>query len=40
MFGDQKGEVYNPKYIKPTFKHGGGNIQICGCFSWHGVGDL
>jgi len=35
-----KGKAYDPKYIKPTFKHGGGNIQVWGCFSWYGVGDL
>ena len=35
-----KGEAYKTRYIKPTFKHGGGKIQIWGCFSWYGVGDL
>ena len=35
-----KGKAYDPKYLKTSFKHGGGSIQIWGCFSWYGVGDL
>lgn len=35
-----KGKAYDKKYIKPTFKHGGGKIQVWGCFSVKGVGDL
>lgn len=30
----------NPKYTKKQVKHGGGNIQIWGCFSGHGVGPI
>lgn len=35
-----KERAYDPKYLKPTFKHGGGKIQVWGCFSAAGVGDL
>jgi transposase len=35
-----KGTAYDEKYIKPTFKHGGGKIQVWGCFCAAGVGDL
>lgn len=35
-----KGKAYSKKYIKPTFKHSGGKIQVWGCFSANGVGDL
>jgi len=35
-----KGQAYNTKYIKPTIKNGGGKIQVWGCFSANGVGDL
>lgn len=35
-----KGKEYDRKYIKPTFKHGGGKIMVWGCFSSNGVGDL
>ena len=34
------GERLSSQCIKPTVKHGGGNIQVCGCFSFNGVGDL
>ena len=36
----QKHEKYLSSCIKPTVKHGGGNIQVWGCFSKNGVGDL
>ena len=26
--------------VKPKVKRGGGSIQVCGCFSYNGVGDL
>ena len=35
-----KGKAYDKRYIKPTFKHGGGKIQLWGCYSANGVGDL
>lgn len=31
---------YDKKYLRPTFKHGGGKINVFGCFSANGVGDL
>ena len=34
------GQRYNPKYMKPTVKHGGGRIMIWGSFSANGVGPL
>lgn len=34
------GEAFNPKYTRPTVKHGGGSIMIWGCFSWYGVGPI
>jgi transposase len=34
------GKAYDKKYVIPTFKHGGGKIQVWGCFSANGVGDL
>jgi hypothetical protein len=33
-------ERFNEKYIAPTVKHGGGNVMLWGCFSYHGVGPL
>lgn len=35
-----KGEAYNPRYTKPTVKHGGGSLMIWGCFSWWGIGPV
>ena len=35
-----KGKAYDKQYIKPTFKHDGGKIQVWGCFAANGVGDL
>lgn len=35
-----KNAEWNPRYTTKTFKHGGGNIMVWGCFSWHGVGPL
>lgn len=35
-----KNAEMNPRYTTKTFKHGGGNIMIWGCFSWYGVGPL
>jgi transposase len=34
------GEEYNDECILPTVKHGGGSIQVWGCFSWWGKGPL
>jgi len=34
------GEEYDEQCLKPTVKHGGGKIQVWGCFTAHGVGDL
>ena len=36
----RKNEKFVSSCIKPTVKHGGGNIQVWGCFSNNGVGDL
>lgn len=33
-------QEFNPKYTLKTVKHGGGNIVVWGCFSWHGVGPI
>ena len=35
-----KKAAYDKKYIKPTIKHGGGKINVWGCFCYDGVGDL
>jgi transposase len=34
------GEELNPKCMKGTVKHGGGNVKVWGCFSYDGVGEL
>jgi hypothetical protein len=31
---------FNPKYVTPTIKHGGGSVFLWGYFSWNGVGPL
>jgi hypothetical protein len=34
------GTGFQEKHLRPTVKHGGGKIQIWGCFSWMGPGPL
>lgn len=34
------GEEFNDENLQPTVKHGGGKIQVWGCFSWQGPGPL
>lgn len=31
---------FDPRHTVKTIKHGGGNIMVWGCFSYHGVGPL
>ena len=33
-------ERFNPKYTRPTIKHGGGGIMVWGCFGGFGMGPL
>ncbi len=39
MLGDGH-KLLMQQSIKPTVKHGGGNIQVWGCFVYFGVRDL
>ena len=34
------GEEFNPECVTLTMKHGGGKIQVWGCFTARGVGDI
>lgn len=35
-----KGQAFNPRYVVPVVKHGGGSVNVWGCFSWNGVGPI
>lgn len=35
-----KNAAFRPKYVLPKVKHGGGSINVWGCFSWNGVGPI
>lgn len=35
-----KNAAFNPKFVIPVVKHGGGSINVWGCFSWNGVGPI
>lgn len=32
--------AFNPRFVSPIIKHGGGSIMVWGCFSWNGVGPI
>jgi hypothetical protein len=34
------GTRFDPRYISPTVKHGGGKIQVWSCFSYYSVGSM
>ena len=36
----RENEKFVSSWLKATVKHSGGNIQVWGCFSYNGVGDL
>lgn len=35
-----KRREFDPKYTSAVVKHGGGSINVWGCFSWNGVGPI
>lgn len=35
-----KRKEFDPKYVSTVVKHGGGSINVWGCFSWNGVGPI
>lgn len=34
------GCAFDPRYVSPVVKHGGGSIMVWACFSWNGVGPI
>uniref|UniRef100_A0AAY5L5H5 Tc1-like transposase DDE domain-containing protein n=1 Tax=Esox lucius TaxID=8010 RepID=A0AAY5L5H5_ESOLU len=40
MVGWRPGEAYQPQYLAPTVKFGGGSVTIWGCFSKAGIGQI